>query len=208
MPFTEPGTTITDFLMGAQALFYACLLYMIGRRHTSVLLWSVAMLDVAAAAILGGTHHGFNHDNQISPLLWSITIFLFAYLSLFMSCGAVLSSIRNPARRFFIVIFALKFLGFLLYLGTRSQLEFGHISWDYIPALLMVLLFKLYSKYARNDPSSNWIIAGVLVSLFALPVQASGFEVNEWVDHNSVFHVIQMIALHCYYNGARYMKDL
>jgi hypothetical protein len=143
MPFTEPGTTITDFLMGAQALFYAALLYMIGRRHTSVLLWSVAMLDVAAASILGGTHHGFNQDNQISPLLWSITIFLFAYLSLFMSCGAVLSSIRNPARRLFIVIFVLKFLGFLLYLGTRSELEFGHISWDYIPALIMILLFKL-----------------------------------------------------------------
>jgi hypothetical protein len=125
-----------------------------------------------------------------------------------MSCGAVLSSIRNPARRFFIVIFVLKFLGFLLYLGTRSELEFGHISWDYIPALIMILLFKLYSKYARNDPSSNWIITGILISLFALPVQASGFEVNEWVDHNSVFHVIQMIALHCYYNGARYMKDL
>ena len=59
MPFAEPGTTLTDYLMGAQALFYACLLYMIGRRDLSTSL-GVAMLDVAAAAILGGTHHGFN----------------------------------------------------------------------------------------------------------------------------------------------------
>ena len=34
MPFAEPGTTLTDYLMGAQALFYACLLYMIGRRES------------------------------------------------------------------------------------------------------------------------------------------------------------------------------
>lgn len=211
MPFDEPGTTITDYLMGAQALFYACLLYMIGRRHTSVLLWSVAMLDVAAIAIIGGTHHGFNQGNQISTLLLPITIFLFTYLSLFMCFGAALSSIRNPARRLFLVFFVLKFLGFLLFLSTRKELEFVHIAWDYVPALIVVLLFKLYSKYARNDkdPSANWIISGVVISLIALIVLVNEFgDKDGWINNNSVFHIIQMIALYCYYNGARYMKDL
>ena len=211
MPFAEPGTTLTDYLMGAQALFYACLLYMIGRRETSVLLWSVAMLDVAAAAILGGTHHGFNQDNQISTLLWPIKVFLFAYLSLFMSCGAALSSVRNPARRIFLAVFVLKFLGFLLFLGTRKELAFSDVTWDYIPALLVVLCFKLYSKYARNerDPSANWIIIGVLVSIVGLIVQAIPFGDPEgWINNNSMFHIVQMFALHCYYNGARYMRDI
>ena len=211
MPFAEPGTTITDYLMGAQALFYACLLYMIGRRETSVLLWSVAMLDVAAIAILAGTHHGFNQDNQISTLLWPITIFLFAYLSLFMCCGAALSSIRNPARRLFLALFVLKFLGFLLYLGTRMEITFRHVVWDYLPALLIVLCFKLYAKHARNerDPSANWIILGVFVSLTAVVVQAIPFgDPQGWINHNSVFHIVQMVALHCYYNGPRYMKDI
>ncbi len=209
MPFAEPGTTITDYLMGVQALFYASLLYIIGRKQTSVLLWCVAMLDVAAASFLGGTHHGFPPADGTGPnLLWPITIFLFAYLSLFMCCGAALSSIHNPARRFFLVVFVLKFLAFLFYLGTRKDLQFSDITWDYVPALLCVLFFKLYSKYARRDVSANWIIAGVVFSLIALPVQASGFVVNEWFNHNVLFHLIQMVALHCFYNGGRYMKDL
>ena len=92
-----------------------------------------------------------------------------------------------------------------------QELAFSDVAWDYIPALLVVLCFKLYSKYARNerDPSANWIIIGVLVSIVGLIVQAIPFGDPEgWINNNSVFHIVQMFALHCYYNGARYMRDI
>ena len=72
-------------------------------------------------------------------------------------------------------------------------------------------VLQVVFKICRNerDPSANWIIIGVLVSIVGLIVQAIPFGDPEgWINNNSVFHIVQMFALHCYYNGARYMRDI
>ncbi len=207
-PPEELGITLAAFLLGLQSLAYSGLLFWIGRKENSVLLCSIACLDISATSILYGILAGWGESANLPKVLWPVTVFLVAYLSFFLACGTAQSSIRNPARRGFQLALLLKFLISLSYLATRPEVRFQDVLWDYVTALAIICCFKAYTKFGRNDKTSNWILSGVAISFLALPVLASGFLANAWVNHITVFLLLQMVALHCFYSGARYKKDI
>ena len=206
-PVDELGITVVTFLLGLQALFYSGLLFCICKKETCVLLWSVACLDVAGIAILSGLLYGWGDHLELPEYLWPITIFLVSYLSLFLGIGAAQSSIRNPMRRKIKYLLILKFIVSLVYLGTRIEIKFQHILWDYISALILVIIFKAYTKLGRRDPSSNPILIGASICLLSLPILATEFYSNTWINKNTVFFALQMIAFHFFYMGSHHKTD-
>lgn len=207
-PVDELGITLAAFLLGLQAIAYGGLLFWIGRKETSVLLSSIACLDIAAAAILYGILTGWEESLDLPKTLWPVTVFLIAYLGFFLATGTAQSSIRNPARKGLQAALFIKFLISLSYLATRPVIQFQDVLWDYVSALVVICGLKAYTKFGRNDKTSNWILSGVAISFFALPMLAANFYSNIWFNNMTVFLLLQMVALHCFYNGARYKKDI
>ena len=207
-PVEELGITLAAFLLGLQATAYGGLLFWIGRKETSVLLSSVACLDIAAASILFGVLTGWGESLELPKTLWPVTVFLIAYLGFFLATSTAQASIRNPARKGVQIALFIKFLIALAYLATRTVIQFQDVIWDYVTALVIICGLKAYSKFGRNDKTSNWILSGVAISFFALPMLAANFYSNIWFNHMTVFLFLQMVALHCFYTGAKYKKDI
>jgi hypothetical protein len=44
---------------------------------------------------------------------------------------------------------------------------------------------------------------GLALSIVGLVIQATGFRHGHHYNHNDIFHVIQTIALYCFFRGAR-----
>ena len=206
-PVEELGITVVAFLLGLQAVFYSGLLYCVCKKETCVLLWSVACLDVAGITILTGIQYGWRNSIDLPEVLWPVTVFLVSYLSLFLAIGAAQSSIRNPMRRKIKYLLILKFVVSLVYLGTRPTIEFQQVLWDYVSALVMVILFKAYTKLGRRDQSSTPILVGACICLLSLPILATNYYLNTWINQLTIFFILQMIAFHFFYQGSHHKTD-
>ena len=209
MPITEPVTTLTDYLLALMSLFFAVQLFRISHLHqqTSVLLWALAMAATAAAALFGGTFHGFalSLDEAQKAAIWKATVYSVGLASLLMLSGTILASISRPLRQWLLAAAAAKFLVFALWMATHD--DFQYVIYDYAGSMLGVLLLQVLVAYPRAEVSAAWIIAGILASFGAAGVQISGFRRHQHFNHNDLYHVIQMAALYLLYRGAGVLKD-
>jgi len=99
---TEPATMVTDYLLSGAAAFFAARLrrsFPPGRRRGN--LWVMAFLTVSAAALAGGTMHGFALYLGAGPrtLLWNVTVALIALgAGLFLTAALSFRVSRSRAR--------------------------------------------------------------------------------------------------------------
>jgi hypothetical protein len=56
------------------------------------------------------------------------------------------------------------------------------------------------SRYGKN---TKWHAAGLAVSIFGLVIQQGHFSLHPSFNHNDMFHCVQIIALWCFFRGAR-----
>ena len=99
MLIREPTTMITDYFLAlASVVFGASLLRMRMRHHTvSLLLWAIGFFVAAAAAVAGGTYHGFAlyFSETGHRAMWNLTMLLIgATVGLFVA--AVLTKPKSP----------------------------------------------------------------------------------------------------------------
>jgi hypothetical protein len=193
LPLLEPITTLTDYILAIESLIFATLLW----RSTK--LWSLAFIGVAIATFSGGTYHGFALP---LPTEWALWRTLTYALSLSSSCmlAATLYKLPRKVRAWGLGAIALKSILYLIWATYHPN--FLYILIDYLSAMIILLIIHI--KRATHHPNhSTWIIAGVLTSLLAALVQGLGLSLTRHLNHNDLYHFVQMVALYFFYKGAR-----
>ena len=92
---TEPMTMVTDYLMTALCVVLAVeLLRKAGpSRRSSVALWATSFLVAAAAALAGGTAHGFKlYLGEGHAIIWKVTICSIGLTALLMLIAGIRSA--------------------------------------------------------------------------------------------------------------------
>lgn len=205
MKITEPTTMLTDYALAAMSVLFAVLLLRSEHLHrlASVRLWAGAFITTALAAILAGTYHGFSAHlgDAAGEILWKATVYSMGFVSFFMLAGSIVSSVGIPLRRRLLAAVILKFLFYAVWMAGHDDFRF--VIYDYISAMVGVLIVQASAASMRREESAKWIIAGVLVSLIAAGAQQSGFTIHENVNHNDVYHIIQMVAVYLFFRGTR-----
>ncbi|MCH7495415.1 MAG: hypothetical protein IH825_04890 [Candidatus Marinimicrobia bacterium] len=202
-------TMITDYLLGVWTLYLAFKLtregISLGQR--SILIWGASFAATGLAALIGGTSHGFAlyFGEVTKTVIWASTLYITGFISLFFLSAVIIATIKNPLQKWLIVGTVLKFILFAVWIFSHS--EFKYVIYDYVPAMIGVLILQVYGKYSRGDKSAAWIISGILVSFGAAAVQQSGFTLHEHFNHNDLYHVIQMGALFLLYKGGLLLAD-
>jgi hypothetical protein len=168
---TEPTTVLTDYLLAAAAILFGIRLWRAGVRT-----WGVAFFATAAAAILGGTYHGWPH----LPL-WKPTVYAIGIASLFLLAGL---------GKAYAIFGAIKFAVYAVWMFTHD--DFQYVMIDYGLTLLIV---------AIAHPARRWVISSIAVSLIAAAVQQSGFTLHRHFNHNDLYHLIQIVALWLLHRG-------
>jgi len=209
MTIAEPMTLFTDYLLAAVVFVLAVRLSGHYRhcRRSPVRWWAAGFYASAAAALLGGSYHGFLPHLDAFPamLLWKATVLSVGMAALCLFAGAVVAALRGAPRRWFLALAWLKFLIYAAWMSRHDDFRF--VIYDYAPALLGIFLLSLYAALARRAPAAPWIVAGVIVSFAAAGVQASGFSLHTHFNHNDLYHVVQMGAFWLLYRGGRQLSE-
>lgn len=205
---SEPTTTLTDYAIALETICFAVALVKTNHRkqQQAIAFWSLAFLGVAVAAIMGGTCHGFASTLGFDGLevLWHTMSYALGFSSFFMLLASVVSSVPRSIRVWLLAAIGLKSI--LYFHGIESQDDFTYIVIDYLSAMAIVLMLQ-FRQLSTQPVSATWIIAGILISVLAVTIQASRVFIAPYFNYNDIYHLIQMVALYCLFKGATLLKD-
>ncbi|CAN5211482.1 hypothetical protein BH18GEM1_BH18GEM1_16950 [soil metagenome] len=206
---TEPATMATDYLLAAFSLAWGWLLWCRGAEAGSVAIrwWAGGFFAVATAAAAGGTVHGFRSwlgsDGEAAlwtASLWAIGLFAFCALSTAAAAGA------RPRNR--VPLQAAAAILLAAYLGwTWTHDEFRSAIAAYGLAMVLLVAQQAYSWARWRAPAAPWILAGVAVAMIGSVVQQTGLSLHEHLNHNDLYHVLQIGAGGLFYRGGTLLAD-
>lgn len=194
---SEPMTLATDYLLAAITFALALRLLRSAAGQNSRRCWGVAFIALGLGAALGGTHHGFELETLWKPTVWTVGI-----ASCAMLAGSAYATTRGGMRQALLAFAIVKLAAFWLW--TWRDDRFIWVVTDTATAFAVVAL--LHALRLRES-ASRWILAGVVLSVAAAGVQASGFDLHRHFNHNDLYHVVQIAAMLLYYRGARQLVD-
>jgi len=192
--------SITDFILGALCLFLAGILF--GKTHQFFILKPSSKLIlfvffVGMAAFMGGLDHGFFQpiDQRFIPTTFTYlfialaTFFLFKYtIQIFFSekTGKILSIIAYLQLAFF-VLSSFYIHNFLLVIANYSP--------------ILMLFFTLNIIHLKSKKGNLYFILTCITIIVATLVQSLGFQISEFLNAETMYHIIAMIAYVIFYFG-------
>jgi hypothetical protein len=204
MILAEPMTLATDYLVAACGAFWGVSLARQRRaiEREAVGWWILGFAAVASAALVGGTYHGFGPmlGEPAARALWKVTVFAAGFVGFAILGAAFTSHFQGRLRAWLIAAAGAKLVLYSAWMATHD--EFLWVAADYIGSLLVALALFATAWLRRRQPAAPWIVAGILVSIGAAGVQASGIALHRHFNHNDLYHLIQIAGLYLFYRGA------
>jgi hypothetical protein len=192
--------SITDFILGALCLFLAGALYgksqyfSFSKPSSKLVLF---IFFVGLAAFMGGLDHGFFQpiDQRFIPTTLTYlfialaTFFLFKYtIQMFFNekTGKILSIIAYLQLAFFVVS-SFYLHNFLLVIANYSP--------------ILILFFTLNIIHLKSKKGNLYFILTCFTIIIATLVQTFGFQFSLFLNAETIYHIIAMIAYVIYYFG-------
>ncbi len=209
MRVIEPSTMVSDYLLGAVAVFLAFLLAI--RRTPSQRMttryWSGALLLAGVAAFAGGTFHGLleGRSGGLPAVLWTTTMVAIGLSAFCFVAGAAFGTTRGNTRRIILAAAGGELIVYLVWIVGHSDFLYAMIF--YLPCMVAVLVMVVHARIARRDAAAPWVIAGIAVSFAGAVVQASGWDLRTYLSHNDVYHLLQAVGFYGFFRGGRLLQD-
>jgi hypothetical protein len=195
---TEPDVALTDFLLTAQCGVFAYSLSRIPTHHSrlkSLCIWFFAV--VGLASLIGGTVHGYFHDESTwqFQVLWRLGLLVLGAGSYFSWLIGAELLLRGEGRKH---IGRLALAGLLLYsvwvLFWDQRFMFAILN--YLPATFFLLLAFLLQIRTGDRRSALFGTSSVLATLIAAAIQQLQIAMHPtYFNHNAIYHLLQAIAL-------------
>jgi len=204
---TEQTTAATDALLALIALGAFFVVRRAGREKdrwkTTIWVWAWALLFVASA--LGAVAHGFKMSQQTNDLLWQpLNLALGLTIAMFV-VGVVHDAWGETASRR--VLVPMIVVGVAFFVVTRL-IPGSFLVFVLYEAVAMLFALVVYTVLAaqKHLVGAWWMAAGILVTIVAAGIQASGavqVTVVWEFDHNGIFHIVQMVGVALLVTGLR-----
>jgi hypothetical protein len=200
-------TMITDYALGAVSAVLGWRLYRDAAGERARRWWALAFGAVAVSALLGGTHHGFATvmSTTTYALSWRITVLAIGVFSFGMMAGSVFATTRGMARTALLAIAAAQLAAYTVWMLAHD--EYRYVVFDTAIAMAALLFLHGWSAATRRDEASRWILAGVGVSAAAAAVQFLGIALHEHLNHNDLYHLIQIAGMVLFFRGGKLLRD-
>lgn len=192
----EPVTLLTDYLLAG---WTAWLGWRVARERRT--LWSAALLAMAAAALLGGTWHGFQQrmPDLAQVILWKATMACIGMVSLFLLSASARDFLPRIWANRVVVLAGIEFLLFLVWIMGHDTFIVAVI--DYLPSLVLCGAMAFFARHRHHG--APWIIAAILLILLGTSLQQLGISIHNNFNHNDLYHCIQIVANTLLARGAR-----
>lgn len=203
----EPMTMLTDYALAGVTGWLGWRLFRARESQAVRSYWVLAFAALALAAALGGSYHGFATalTESVHQLLWKVTVLTIGIASFAMFAGSAIAVTADNQRK---LLLALATTQLVLYSGWMVTHDaFIYVIADTGIAMAMVTALHGWSAMRNRDRASLWMLGAVGVSVLAAGVQASGFALHRYFNHNDMYHVIQIAAIALFYVGAGRLRD-
>jgi len=96
------------------------------------------------------------------------------------------------------------FHGFRLMMSEGAHRTLWNITLLLIGASAGFMISAALSTHTPwNGPNTRWLSAGLLLSAAGVVIQQSHLAIHPNFNHNDMFHSVQIVALYCFYRGAK-----
>lgn len=197
---------LTDYVLAAVCVVVAFKLLWRKPAELPVRLWGIAFVFVALSALTGGTWHGFGPDvdQQTRTILWKSTVYAAGVFDLLIVAGSILATVGGRVRTWLLAAVSVMFLIYVVWMAGHG--DFLYVVLDSAGTMILLLILHGYAARVRADSASPWVIAAVLISALAATVQASGFALGAYLNHNDLYHLIQVVAMLLFYQGGKRLR--
>jgi hypothetical protein len=206
MRISEPMTLATDWLLAGAAAFGARLVGTRTRRgHWAPLLWGLAFLVGAGAALAGGAFHGFaaTLPASIRAKLWTMALTGSGVAASLLLAGIVLATLGGQWRRCLVVGVAAQLVGCLA-VASRGP-EVSDVVWNGALTILIILVLAIAG--ARQEPQRlAWLLLALGLSAASLLIEKTSVCLGPF-NHNDLCHVLLTAALWPFYRIGLGLRD-
>lgn len=203
---TEQTTAATNVLLAGVAA--GCGLALARRRQRApwkVGLWGAAFGVLTLAAILGASAHGFKMPPQTYHLLWQpLNLLLGSLIALFVA-GVVCDAWGKQASRRVLPPMLLAGVAFYLFTLANPGSFLVFVAYQTV-CMLFALGVYSWLAWRKRQAGTAWMAAGVLTTMVAAGIQASGQASLHLVwpfDHNGIYHLVQIVGVLLLFVGLR-----
>lgn len=199
----ELTTAATDALLAAQSLAGALWLRRrLAAAPARAAAWELVFGLLAGASALGALAHGLALSPAARERLWQPIFLLLGLVVAAFALAAIQDLLGEPAAR----RARWPALGVGVAFWAATQLVGGaFLIFVAYEAVAMLAALGAYVALAvrRRLPGAATIAGGILLDLAAAGVQASALRCDGFVplDHNGLFHVVQMVSLGVLFAG-------
>ena len=208
LELTRPAVSLTDFALAIECAVFTVLLSRRSAADQVLQKWFVVFFaSIAVASLLGGVTHGF-FEYSTSPvrgILWTSTLLSILVTSFSTwSIAAILQ--LEPAASRWVQRFALAQILVLTVVVLFVSRTFLVAIVAYLPATVFFFIALFLAYRQRRDRALAWGIAGLALTFLGAAVQQLKVAVHPvYLDHNTLYHVIQFAALWMIYHCARWI---
>lgn len=206
---TRPAVSLTDFALAIECAIFAVLLARPAAGDALLRkLFVVFFVSAASASLLGGTMHGFFEysTSPVRDVLWTGTLLSILVTSFAAWSIAAVLQLGQPILRWVIAFAVVQLiaLGFVVLFVSR---DFLVAIVAYLPATVFLLISLLLAYRRRRNTPLQWGVAGLILVFIGAAVQQLGIAVHPvYLDHNTLYHVIQGVALWMIYRAAKWIS--
>ncbi|MCC6906091.1 MAG: hypothetical protein IT326_09635 [Anaerolineae bacterium] len=195
---TERTTAATDLLLGLLALVGTWMLLSTGGAAPyRAGVWAGALGCLALASLLGVAAHGFQMSERTNRAIWKPLNLSLGLAIAFFVVGVVLDLWGAGPALIVLWVMVGAALAFFLITVFIPNTFLVFIAYEAL-AMLFALAGYLVLAIRGALPGAALIAAGVLVTLIAAAIQATGkvrLHLLWAFDHNVIFHIVQMIGV-------------
>ena len=203
----EIDVALTDYGLTVICLVFAWILVRSISHDRVLSIWfTILFASVGIAAAMGGTIHGFLHeDNSSHSIFWKgslISIGVSALSAWMIGARIILSPTGQK------IVSALSTVNFAIYFGYI--LFFNHdflvAVVNYLPSavFLLIAFVKIYRQTLHK--LAFYAVTGLILTFIAAAVQQLEIGLNDkYFGHNALYHVVQAIGLYFVLRGATFI---
>lgn len=207
----EVDVALTDY--GLALLCFIVAVALIRTRYTSdhmLCIWfSVLFLSIGVASGIGGTVHGFVHeDTLLHTIFWRGTILAIGVSTLsawIIGSNILLKGLAQKTLRNLAIVNFTIYAGYVLCFNQDFLVAVA----NYLPAVifLLVAFIKVYRQTLH--PLAFLALVGLILTILAAAIQQLEIDIHpRYFGHNALYHVVQAVGLYLVFRGATFIIKL
>ncbi len=187
----EPLTAATDIVVAAGGATFAVRIVRVTADKAARLV-AGSLAAASFGALAGAAYHMAR-----SSAMWKVSAIPVGVAGYLFGLAIALAYFSARGRRVAQIVLLVQLLVYAICVVLSDN--FAIVIADYASVMLAILLVCLLHW---SDAPARWIAAGVAISFFAAGMQISSVRIGP-LNHNDIYHLIELGGLYCWYRGGR-----